>query len=282
MTVREALHAGAARLAAAGVEHPRLDARLLLAYAEGCDQTALLDGGREIAASTYAALIARRAAREPLAYITGRQEFWSLDFAVSPATLIPRADSETVVEAALAVFPPGASGPVLDLGTGTGCLLLAILHERPAAWGVGVDLVPEAARLAATNAAALGMAGRASFLAGDWDRALSGSFALIVSNPPYVEAGCMPGLQPEVGRWEPRRALEGGPDGLDAYRALAAALPRLLSPDGYAVLEIGAGQVDQTEGIAAAHGLRIAARRADLGGHVRALTVVAAPDASAS
>lgn len=281
MTAREALQAGAVRLAAAGVDRPRLDARLLLAYAEGCDQAALLDGGRPVDEARYAAVIARRAAREPLAYITGRQEFWSLSFAVSPATLIPRPDSETVVEAALAVFPRDARGPVLDLGTGTGCLLLAILHERRAAWGVGVDRAPAAARLAAGNAAALGLADRAGFIAGHWDRALGGRFALIVANPPYIEGDALAALQPDVARWEPRRALDGGADGLDAYRELLAALPQRLSPGGYAVMELGAGQGQAVSAMAHGSGLQIVATRADLAGHVRALTLRAVPEPDA-
>lgn len=278
MTAREALNAGAAQLTAAGVGNPRLDARLLLAYAEGCDQAALLGGTRIVDAERYAAVIARRVAREPLAYIIGRQEFWSLDFAVSPATIIPRPDSETVVEAALDVFPYHASGAVLDLGTGTGCLLLAILHERRKAWGVGVDLAPEAAQLAAANAAALGLADRASFVAGCWDRALAGRFSLIVTNPPYIERDAVARLQPDIARWEPRRALDGGADGLHAYRELLAALPQRLLPGGYAVVELGAGQIQAVSAIACASGFQVFATRADLGGHIRALTLTAVLD----
>ena len=272
MTAREALRHGAARLASAGVNNPRLDARLLLAYAEGISQAVLLgDSGRPVDAARYDALLARRVAREPLAYIVGSQEFWSLPFQASPATLIPRADSETVVEAALAALPPDDLGPVLDLGTGTGCLLLAVLHERPRAWGVGVDLVPEAAQLAAGNARALGLSGRAFFLAGDWDVALTGRFALVLSNPPYVTVGELPGLQPEVARWEPRRALDGGTDGLAGYRRILARLPMLLMPGGSAVLEVGAGQAEPVAALAASAGLRLGKTRADLGGTIRAL-----------
>ncbi len=272
MTACEALRRGAAHLAAAGVDNPRLDARLLLAHAEGISQAALLgDPGRLVDAARYDALLARRAAREPLAYILGIQEFWSLPFQVSPATLIPRADSEAVVEAALAAFPADDSGPVLDLGTGTGCLLLAVLHERPRAWGIGVDLAPDAARLAARNARALGFADRAFFLAGDWDSALAGRFALVLSNPPYVTVDELAGLQPEVAGWEPRRALDGGADGLAAYRRILARLPMLLAPGGSAVLEVGAGQAGPVAALAGSAGLRLAETQADLGGTIRAL-----------
>ncbi|MBV9748228.1 MAG: peptide chain release factor N(5)-glutamine methyltransferase [Acetobacteraceae bacterium] len=272
MTAREALRHGGAQLAAAGVDNPRLDARLLLAYGEDISQAALLaDPGRPVNAARYDALLARRAAREPLAYIVGSQEFWSLPFQVSPATLIPRADSEAVVEAALTALAPDSPGPILDLGTGTGCLLLAVLHERRRAWGVGVDLAPDAAQLAARNARALGLADRVAFLAGDWDSAVAGRFAVILSNPPYVTLDELAGLQPEVGVWEPRRALDGGADGLAAYRRILARIPLLLAPSGSAVLEVGAGQADPVAALAAQAGLRLAGRQADLSGTIRAL-----------
>jgi release factor glutamine methyltransferase len=275
VTAREAMRLAAARLGGAGVDAPRLDARLLLAHSEGLDSAALVvQPDRPVDAARFEALVARRAAREPLAYILGRQEFWSLPFQVSPATLIPRADSEAVVEAALDAMAPESSGPVLDLGTGTGCLLIAVLHERPRACGVGVDLSPDAARLAAANAGALGLAGRASFVAGDWDAALAGRFALVLANPPYVEAEALPGLQAEVARWEPRRALDGGADGLDAYRWIVARLPTLLAPGGSAVLEVGAGQAEAVAALGDAAGLRVAATRADLGGVARALRLI--------
>jgi len=271
VTVGEALRHGAARLAAAGVDNPRLDARLLLGHAAGLSREALLrDPGRVVDPAPYHALLARRIAREPLALIVGRQEFWSLQFEVSAATLIPRPDSEAVIEAALAAVPDRSRvGRILDLGTGTGCLLLAALTEFPDAWGVGVDRAAEAAALAARNAAALGLAARAAFLCGDWDAALSGRFDLVLSNPPYIPGGDIAGLMPEVSRHEPRRALDGGADGLHAYRHILAALPRLLAPDGVAVLEIGAGQA---EAVAALAGQRVAFR-ADLGGIPRAVVM---------
>lgn len=244
MTIREALRHGAALLEAAGVDSPRLDARLLLSFATGLSRETLLrDTLQTIDPMRYHAFLARRAAREPLALILGRQEFWSLDFEVSAATLIPRADSETVVQAAIAALPErGRVLRVLDLGTGTGCLLLAALTEFPAAWGLGIDRSAEAATLAARNAAALGLAGRAAFLCSDWDDALSGQFDLVLSNPPYIPTADIAGLMPEVALHEPGRALDGGMDGLTAYRHILAALPRLLAPGGAAVLEIGVGQ----------------------------------------
>jgi len=272
VTVSEALRLGAARLATAGVDNPRLDARLLLARAAGLSQAALLaDPNRPVDPDSYEVLLARRLAREPVAYILGTQEFWSLPFLVSPSTLIPRADSETVVEAALAAQP--APRRVLDLGTGTGCLLLAVLHERPGAWGLGVDRAPDAAILARANAIALGLTSRAAVLVGDWAAALAGTFDLILSNPPYVASAEMATLQPEVGRWEPCRALDGGADGLDAYRALAAVLPGLLAADGVAVLEVGAGQATAVESMARGAGLHHSGSRRDLPGIERALVL---------
>ena len=274
VTVGAALRDGAARLAAAGIDNPALDARLLLAFATGLDQASLVGGrDRRIETDGYDGLLARRAAREPLAFITGRQGFWTLDLEVSAATLIPRADSETLIEAALAAFPErGRVRRVLDLGTGTGCLLLAALSEFPAAWGFGVDRTPDAAALARRNAARLGFEGRASFAVGDWAEAVGGRFDLVLSNPPYIEAGDMAGLMPEVAR-EPRGALDGGPDGLRAFRALACALGRLVAPGGVAIIEVGAGQAEAVGGLARLAGFRPTFRN-DLGGVARAVVLV--------
>jgi release factor glutamine methyltransferase len=216
-------------------------------------------------------LLARREAREPLALILGRREFWSLDFAVSPATLIPRPESETLVEAAISAFA-GCAPPrlALDLGTGTGCLLLAALSEFPLALGVGVDCSSEAAALAARNAAALGLSDRAVFLCGYWAEALDARFDLVLCNPPYIPAADIGCLMPEVTRYEPRGALDGGLDGFAAYRRLLPGLPRLLHPEGVAVLELGAGQLTPVAELALRAGLRVAARP-DLRGIPRAL-----------
>lgn len=262
-------------LRAAALESPRLEARLLLTHVLGCRPEDLLRDPRATVApeagARFAALVQRRASHEPLAYLTGEQEFWSLPFLVSAATLIPRADSETVVEAALGACPEPKG--VLDLGTGTGCLLLAVLHERPGARGLGVDRNPAAAALAARNAARLGLGGRARFLAADWAAPLAARFDLVLSNPPYVEAGAIAGLMPEVVRHEPHGALDGGVDGLDAYRAICAQLPRLLAPGGRAVLELGAGQAEAVAAIAAGAGLVQDALRPDLAGIPRAISL---------
>ncbi|MBS0562024.1 MAG: peptide chain release factor N(5)-glutamine methyltransferase [Proteobacteria bacterium] len=277
-TTSAAIRAAAARLSAAGIENPRLEARLLLAHALGVRTEDLLrDPAAPVDPSRFDALVARRAGREPLAFILGRREFWSLDFAVAPDTLIPRPDSETLIEAALAAFPHrGAVRRVLDLGTGTGCLLLAALHEFPAAFGVGVDRAPGAAALARRNAAALGMADRAAFLCGDWAAALAGRFDLVLCNPPYIPAADVPGLMPEVARHEPASALAGGADGLDAYRAILPALTGLLAPGGAAVLEVGQGQAAPVAALAGAAGLA-ASPCADLAGIDRAVLLRAAP-----
>lgn len=267
----EAVCRATRRLREGGIEAPRREARLLVAHALGITREALL---REPSARAdfgrIAPLAERRAAGVPLAHITGRREFWSLDFEVSPATLIPRPESETLIEAAISARP-GRAGVhrILDLGTGTGCLLLAGLTEFPDAFGVGVDRVPEAAALGARNALRLGLAGRASFVCADWGQALAGGFDLVLSNPPYVSAQEMTGLSPEVRLYEPCSALLGGLDGLDAYRQIVADLRRLLRPDGMAVLEIGAGQANAVATIAHCAGF-VMETRADLAGIARA------------
>ena len=269
------------RLRGAAIETPRLEARRLLAHVLNKSEEALLRDPRAPVptdqAQQFAALLARRIAHEPFAYLTGRVGFWTLDLEVSPATLIPRADSESLVEAALeACTDKRAPLSLLDLGTGSGALLLAVLSELPAASGVGVDLKPEAAALAARNATRLGLADRARFLAGDWAAALAGRFDLILCNPPYIETAVIAGLMPEVARHEPASALDGGADGLSAYRRIIADLPRLLVPRGVAVLELGAGQQAAVAALAKVAGLTPEACRADLGGVPRALVLRAA------
>lgn len=263
-------------LRAAGFETPRLEARLLLAHVLGCRTEDLLRDPRAPvppdAARHFAETLRRRLDHVPVAHLLGFQEFWSLPFLVSPATLIPRSDSETLIEAALALFPDrGAVRRVLDLGTGTGCLLLAALTEFPRASGLGVDRVPAAAALSRENARRLGLADRAVFAVADWGAPLAGRFDLVLCNPPYIESAAIGGLMPEVARHEPPSALDGGADGLDAYRAVAAALPHLLLPGGRAVLELGRGQEVAVAGLARAVGLRPLGCRADLAGIPRAL-----------
>ncbi len=272
MTAGEVLRAAAVALQQAGIDMPRLEARLLLAHALGLDRSVLIDRGREIDPTGFQTLLARRLTHEPLALITGHQGFWTLDLEVSRDTLIPRADSETLVSAAIAhcTAPPGR---ILDLGTGTGCLLLACLVEFPQAFGVGIDLSPAAASLARRNAARNNLADHASFLAGDWAQAITGRFELVLSNPPYIPQGEIAGLMPEVARHEPARALDGGADGLDAYRVILAEMPRLLVPGGVGVLELGAGQDGDVGTLARDAGLETVALCADLGGIARALVL---------
>lgn len=207
-----------------------------------------------------------------MAYILGEREFWGLPFKVSPAVLVPRPDSETVIEAALSLMPDRSrSWRILDLGLGSGCLLLTLLREFPAARGVGLEMSEPALAVATENAAALGVEARARLVLGDWRQPawhedLGGPFDLVVANPPYVEAAAIDGLMPEVSRFEPRLALDGGPDGLAAYRALAAAAPRLVAPGGRMLVEAGMGQAPEIYRIFQAGGLSAGGSWKDLGG----------------
>jgi release factor glutamine methyltransferase len=277
--IADALAGAVRRLAAAGIDDPRGDARILLLAATGLDRTALfLWPDRPLgahAAATFAALVDRRAAREPVHRILGARGFWGLNFALSPDTLEPRPDSETIVAAALdAMSVHGdASWRALDLGTGTGCLLLAILSERPAATGTGVDRSAGAAATARANARALGLDDRALFVVGDWASAIDGRFDLVVANPPYIPDDVVATLAPEVRDHDPRAALAGGTDGLDPYRTIAADLPRLLAPGGTAVFEVGVGQADAVAALGKRAGLTVAASRADHGGVARAVVL---------
>ncbi|MSP05572.1 MAG: peptide chain release factor N(5)-glutamine methyltransferase [Acetobacteraceae bacterium] len=263
----------AGMLRATGIANPRWEARLLLAHAFGISREDVLANPDRVVPENFDALLARRVGREPLAFILGEQEFWSLSFAVSPVTLIPRADSETVIEAALVALPDQSRvRRIIDLGTGTGCLLLAALSEFPAAFGVGVDMVPEAAALARQNATTLGLAGRAAFMAGNWAGAIEKEFDLVLANPPYIATGDLAGLMPEVAGYEPGLALDGGVDGLAAFRTILAELPRLLATDGVAVLELGIGQDAAMIALATDVGFFVATR-ADLAGIARALVL---------
>ncbi|MEX2616877.1 MAG: peptide chain release factor N(5)-glutamine methyltransferase [Alphaproteobacteria bacterium] len=272
--IRAGLQHGAARLAAAGIPNSRAEARLLLGHATGLPLETLIghperriDGER-----AYMQLVERRAAREPLSHITGRREFWSLDFAVTRDTLDPRADSETLIEAVMdRIADRGAPLRIADLGTGTGCLLGALLSLLPGAFGVAVDCSPAAAAVAARNLAALGFRDRFTVVAGNWANSLAGGFDIVVSNPPYIPSGEIDGLEPEVAVWEPRLALDGGTDGLFAYRQIFDELPLLLKAGGFAALEFGQGQGDAVAMLAARAGMTVSARKADLGGRERCL-----------
>ncbi len=266
-------------LAAAGIAESRRDARLLLQAAAGLDAAQIIGfPERDLGAAAeagFASLIGRRKAREPVSRILGRREFWSLPFIVSRHTLDPRPDSETLIEAVLErLANRQAPISILDLGTGTGCLLLALLSEYPAASGLGVDIQPGAVVTARENAGALDLAARSEFRVGDWGRDLTGPYDLVVSNPPYIAATAIPALDPEVAGYDPLPALDGGRDGLAAYRALAPDAARLLRPGGILVLEIGQGQGDSVCEIMARAGLAIIGLRADLAGIERCIICV--------
>ncbi len=231
---------------------------------------------------TARSLTARRVRREPMAYILGEREFWGLPFKVSPAVLVPRPDSETLIEAALSLMPDRARAwRILDLGLGSGCLLLTLLREYPQARGVGLEASADGLTVAQENATALGVADRARLLAGDWRRsgwvetlleALGGPFDLVVSNPPYIASAAVPTLMPEVSSFEPRLALDGGANGFDAYHTLIAASPRLVTAGGFMAVEVGEGQASEIARLFAAAGLTPRAPWKDLGGIDRVVT----------
>ncbi|CAD5296857.1 Release factor glutamine methyltransferase [Bosea sp. 62] len=217
--------------------------------------------------------LARRLAGEPLWRVLGAREFWGLSFALSPGTLEPRPDSETLIEAALGHLAPRRHDKLrmLDLGTGTGCLLIATLREFPQATGLGIDLSPDAVATATGNAARNGVAERAAFRQGNWTTGIDERFDLILSNPPYIGSAEIAGLAPNVREYDPLLALDGGVDGLTAYRALAVALPGHLKPGGLAILEIGAGQEEAVVALMEQAGLHHLQSHRDLGGHIRGL-----------
>lgn len=278
----EVLAEAAAALAEAGFEQPRRQARRLVAAALGLSAAFVLAHPERplepAERRRFDAFLQRTLAHEPLSRIEGHREFWGLDFALSPETLDPRPDSETLVEAVLRRLPDRrAPLLLLDLGTGTGCLLLALLSELPAARGVGVDIALGAAATARGNARALGLGDRASFLVGDWGEALKGPFDVVVANPPYIATPAIPELPREVRDYDPRRALDGGPDGLGAYRALAPDAARLLKPGGFFACEIGIGQEGAVGAIFAEAGLVVAGAEPDLAGIPRALLARPSP-----
>jgi release factor glutamine methyltransferase len=268
----------ARRLAAAGIAGSRREARLLVALAAAADPATVL-GWPERHLDTAAearlrALVERRVAGEPYARLAGRRQFWSLDFALSPETLDPRPDSETLIEAALErLGDRGAALRILDLGTGSGCLLLALLSELANAFGIGIDLLPGATATARRNAAALELADRAQFVVGNWGEALAGPVDVVLANPPYICSESIDSLAPEVARYEPRIALDGGRDGLDAYRVLASQTRRLLKPGGVALFELGEGQGAAVAALMVAAGLKPEGIRRDLAGTERVLAV---------
>ena len=276
LTVGQALARAAARLAATS-DSARWDAEWLMAHALGVSRAdLLLRHMREAAPAGFDALVERRSTCEPVAYITGRQAFWGLDFAVGPAVLIPRADSEALV--ALAAAGP-APARVLDLGTGSGALLLAVLHEWPGAQGLGIDRSAAAIEVARANAARIAP-GRTEFAVRDWTQAGwsddLGRFDCVLANPPYVETGAA--LDPDVAAHEPHGALFAGPEGLDDYRLLVPQLPALIAPGGRALVEIGWRQGEAVMALARAAGMA-AKVHPDLAGRARVVEMTVPADA---
>ncbi|WP_179380538.1 peptide chain release factor N(5)-glutamine methyltransferase [Jannaschia marina] len=269
MTTREAMRAARSRLEAAGVPGAARDVALLLSEVGGDEAEALTT---EIAAR-FEALVVRRAAREPMSHILGRRAFWRHDFIVTPDVLDPRPDTETLVEAALAA----PFETVLDLGTGSGCILLSLLAERPGARGLGTDISEAALAVARRNADVVGVEAQARFVRADWLDGVDGTFDLIVSNPPYVSAAEMADLSPEVLR-EPHGALSPGGDGLDAYREIARAAPAHLAPGGRLMVEIGAGQANAVTDLWRAAGLANIRVIDDLNGKNRVVSGEKGPD----
>jgi release factor glutamine methyltransferase len=281
----EALRRLRLTLRSAGFAMPELEARLLFAHALDIESREISHDAHlplGEAASRLNTLVARRLGQEPLARILGEAEFWGLPFALNAATLDPRADTETLVEVVLQnVRQSAAQGQgrrllrILDLGTGSGAILVALLYELPLAFGVGIDRAPAAVSMARTNAARNGVGDHAAFFCGDWARALHGPFDIVVSNPPYIEVSEISRLSAEVRDYDPILALDGGADGLDAYRIIAADLPRLLAPGGLAVLEIGHLQAPAVVTLLTKAGFADPQVQQDLGGHDRVVWVKA-------
>jgi release factor glutamine methyltransferase len=284
-TIAATRHALADKFRQAGIDSAEADARLLLAYALGVDRAELIaNGGRALTveqADAIDAIAARRLRREPVARIFGHKEFWSLSLQIGPAVLVPRPETETVVEAARDAVArdarPMAQLRILDIGTGSGALLLALLSELPNAVGTATDISAAALDVARANAERSGLAGRCTFVACDIAAGVPGPFDLIVSNPPYVVHGEIASLPPEVRDYDPELALDGGANGLDGYRAIGAQARRLLAPGGKLIVELGAGQEAAVRALFTKAGLAAAAVLNDLAGIPRALTASAAP-----
>jgi release factor glutamine methyltransferase len=278
MTPREAFSWARAALATNDPDGAALDARLFVVHAwRGRESSVHLlpdvpGSDEQIARLIH--YVRRRLAHEPAAYILGRKEFWSLEFRVTPAVLIPRPDSETLIRHALDLHPAGDRPyAVLDLGTGSGCLLLSFLHERPNARGLGVDASAKALDIARENAKHLGLADRARFALGDWGTGLAERFDLVLCNPPYIGEGERPNLSPDVVDHEPASALFAGPDGMSAYSRIAGQIAELLSGSGVAVFEAGRGQAAGIARLMTAQGLEVIGIRDDSGGVARSVAL---------
>ncbi|TAL37608.1 MAG: peptide chain release factor N(5)-glutamine methyltransferase [Alphaproteobacteria bacterium] len=262
-------------LTAVGIENPDLDVRLLVQHVLGWSQTKLLLNLNHVLTESEVkdlnAAIERRAQREPVSRIIGRRGFWKSEFKITPQTLDPRPDSETLIESVLKFVKPAPS-TILDLGTGSGCLLLSLLIEWPKASGVGVDISGEAVATAGENAQVLGLAPRAQFTATDWERFTpQNPFELIISNPPYIADSEIPGLAPEVSKYDPLRALAAGADGLDCYRSIARHYRKWLKPQGWALFEIGHTQANDVKSILAQAGMTVLHVIPDLAGSDRVI-----------
>lgn len=259
------------RLEAAGIDTPVLDARLLLEAGAGVSRLEIVTDPRraidDAQVDAVNALTKRREAREPVSHILGRKHFWTLDLAVNANVLTPRPETEFVVEAGLQeTLPADAPHRILDLGAGSGAIILALLKDRPNATGVAVDISEKALEMVRANAEQLGVADRLEIRQSNWAESLDERFDLVVSNPPYIQTGDIDGLAPEVARFEPRLALDGGADGFVAYRIITAALPRLLKPGGAFALEVGLGQAEGVKAMAEKAGLSTTEPRRDLAG----------------
>lgn len=264
------------RLEAAGIDTPVIDARLLLEAGAGVSRLDIVTDPRrpvtQQQVEAVEALARRRLAREPIGHILGRKAFWKLDFDVNADVLSPRPETELLVEVAMETLAIDAPARVLDLGVGSGAILLSILADRPLTTGVGVDVSDAALAVARRNVEKLGLQDRAELRSGNWSNNITETFDFVVSNPPYIPTGDIDGLEPEVAQFEPRLALDGGADGLDAYRLIIGQLPALLSPGGGFAFEVGRGQAEAVRALAEAQGFVTATPRLDLAGIARVVS----------
>ena len=276
-TRRQAMRLLAEAFTRAGIDDAAIDARLLLCAAAGFDHSALIRDPdlpiEEEAAERALAMARRRLAREPVSRILGERSFWSFDLLVTPAVLDPRPDTETVVDGALEVLAErqGEALSILDLGTGSGALLCALLDVFPQAQGLGVDISKEACAVARENLSRCELAPRGQVRQGSWEAGLPGLYDLVVSNPPYIETVALAGLDPEVRLYDPMLALDGGPDGLTAYRDICALLPALVAPGGFAIFEVGQGQAEAVAALMTRQGFENVRAKRDLAGVERAV-----------
>ncbi|MBK6895094.1 MAG: peptide chain release factor N(5)-glutamine methyltransferase [Alphaproteobacteria bacterium] len=269
-TIKKSLEAG-------GIEHPGFEARLIIERRTGLDQAVLISEPARLVSQTQRHKIlddvSQRLSGKSLHRIYGEREFWGLPFYMGPQTLEPRPDTETLISVALALFGGELPAKVLDLGTGSGCILLSLLKEWPDSEGIGVDLSFETLKVAQENAERLGVRDRARFICGSWAEALKGPFELVVSNPPYIVRSEIPGLAPEVRDHDPILALDGGEDGLEAYRQIFSMLPRLISRSGKALFEIGSEQEESVMRLAEKYGFSIRKAHRDLAGRPRVVEI---------